>query len=319
MSRIGFHASHEQISPQQLLDDVQRAEAAGFDAAMCSDHIEPWSHAQGHSGFAWSWLGAALGATRFPMGVVTVPGYRYHPVVLAHAAATLGTMFPGRFWFAPGSGEHLNERVTGQPWPPKEVRQVVLEEAIDIIGRLMRGETVTHHRHIRTSEARLWDLPGTPVPVLIPALTPETAHRFAPLVDGLITVNQPLDGLKGVLEAFRERNPSGRAVLQVHLSWAETAEEAWHIAHDQWRTNVLDPPEMAELSAPEQFEERSKYVSDHTLEQSVNISPDLGRHAEWIRQYAELGFDEIYLHHVGQKQARFIDVFGEHVLPQFAA
>lgn len=319
MSLIGFHASHEQISPQQLLEDTQRAEAAGFEAAMCSDHIEPWSHAQGHSGFAWSWLGAALATTGLSFGTVTAPGYRYHPVVVAHAAATLGVMFPGRFWFAPGSGEHLNERVSGHPWPPKEVRQVILEESIDVIQRMHRGETVTHHRHISTDSARIWDVPETPVPIIVPALTPKTVQRFAARVDGFITVNQPLDDLKRMLGEFQERNPSGRSVLQVHLSWAETEDIAWQLASEQWRTNVLEPPQMAELSTPAEFEALSREVDDDTLATGVNISADLGRHAELINEYAALGFDEIYLHHVGQEQTPFIDAFGEHVLPQLGS
>lgn len=316
MTVIGFHASHEQIDPHQLLLDTQRAEAAGFDAAMCSDHIQPWSHAQGHSGFAWSWLGAALATTTFRMGIVTAPGHRYHPAVIAHAAATLGVMFPGRFWCAPGSGENLNEHITGEPWPPKEVRQVMLEESIDIMRKLHRGETVTHQRHVQTFEARLWDLPEEPIPLLVPALTPDTAERFASRTDGFITVNQPLDDLKRMLDGFRERNASGRAVLQVHLSWATSAEKAWRLADDQWRTNVLEPPKMADLRRPEEFEQHAKSVDDSALETGVNVSEDLGRHTELISEYAALGFDEIYLHHVGQEQAPFIDAFGEHVLPQ---
>ena len=125
MVTVGFHASHEQISPGQLLADVQHAERAGFDAAMCSDHIEPWSARQGHSGFAWSWLGAALATTSLRFGVVTAPGQRYHPAMIAHASATLASMFPDRFWLAPGSGENMNEHVTGDAY----ARTVQLGEA----------------------------------------------------------------------------------------------------------------------------------------------------------------------------------------------
>jgi G6PDH family F420-dependent oxidoreductase len=123
MAVLGFHASHEQISPGRLLKDVQLAEQAGFDAARCSDHIEPWSARRGHSGFAWSWLGAALATTKLRFGVVTAPGQRYHPAIIAHASATLADMFPGRFWLAPGSGEYMNEHVTGDAWPDKATRQ----------------------------------------------------------------------------------------------------------------------------------------------------------------------------------------------------
>src|SRR5690349_186507 len=128
---IGYHASHEQLPPSRLLAAVQEAERAGFDGAMCSDHFAPWGLAQGESGHAWSWLGAALATTRFSLGVVTAPGQRYHPAVSAQAFATLSEMFPGRFWAALGSGEALNEHITGDEWPPKPEREQRLVEVVD--------------------------------------------------------------------------------------------------------------------------------------------------------------------------------------------
>jgi len=113
MTRIGYHASYEQFAPSQLLGFVKAAEAAGYGAAKSSDHFHPWSERQGQSGFAWTWLGAAMQATSLPFGMISAPGYRYHPAVLAQAAATTGVMFPGRFWFALGSGEAINEAFTG--------------------------------------------------------------------------------------------------------------------------------------------------------------------------------------------------------------
>src|SRR5215204_6099896 len=122
MPVIGFHASHEQIHPAILLDAVRVAEQVGFTAAMCSDHFSPWSERQGHSGFAWSWLGAALQATGLPFGVVNAPGQRYHPAIVAQAAASLAELFPERLWVALGTGEASNEHITGAPWPSKRVR-----------------------------------------------------------------------------------------------------------------------------------------------------------------------------------------------------
>ena len=143
---IGFHASHEQIDPRSLLAAVQAAEAAGFQAAMCSDHFSPWSARQGESGFAWSWLGAALQATSLSFGVVNAPGQRYHPAIIAQAAATLAQMFPDRFWVALGSGEAMNEHITGERWPAKSVRNARLRECVDIMRALFAGETVKPSR-----------------------------------------------------------------------------------------------------------------------------------------------------------------------------
>src|SRR6188472_3590870 len=145
MTVIGFHCSHEQISPALLLKDVQQAEQAGFTAGMSSDHFSPWSKRQGESGFAWSFLGAALATTNIPFGVVNAPGQRYHPAIIAQAIATLAQMFPGRFWAALGSGELLNEHITADAWIPKKERQARLLECVEIIRALWAGETVTHH------------------------------------------------------------------------------------------------------------------------------------------------------------------------------
>ena len=144
MTVVGFHASHEQAHPAELLDAVRRAERVGFDAAMCSDHFAPWSRRQGHSGFAWSWLGAALATTSLPFGVVSAPGQRYHPAIIAQASATLAAMFPGRFWVALGSGEAVNEHITGDRWPPKPERQSAPPECVEVIRALHAGEEVTH-------------------------------------------------------------------------------------------------------------------------------------------------------------------------------
>jgi probable non-F420 flavinoid oxidoreductase len=316
MAAIGFHASHEQISPGQLLKDVQHAEEAGFDAAMCSDHIEPWSARQGHSGFAWSWLGAALATTSLPFGVVNAPGQRYHPAVVAHASATLASMFPGRFWVALGSGENMNEHITGDPWPQKETRQQRLEECVSVIRRLHAGEEVTHHGLVTVEQARIWDVPQPPPPLIAPAISVETARRSAAWADGLVTVNQPPAKLREMLSAYRDNGGRGKAVLQIHLSWAPGEKEAEAIAMDQWRSNVFAPPIPWDLPTAAHFDGVSAGVGVEQVRKAVNVSASLDQHAEWLGEYAGLGFDELYLHFVGQEQAPFIDAFADKVLPQ---
>jgi probable non-F420 flavinoid oxidoreductase len=318
MSVVGFHASHEQISPSQLLKDVHMAESAGFQAAMCSDHFEPWSLTQGHAGFAWSWLGAALATTNLPFGVVSAPGQRYHPAITAQASATLASMFPERFWMALGSGQNMNEHITGDPWPDKTARQQRLEECVDIIRRLHAGEEVTHQGVVAVDRARLWDVPKTPPALLGPVMSVETARRAARWADGLITTNQPHEQLKELLSAYRDEGGTGKAVLQVHLSWAPTEEEASSIAMDQWRTNSVGPPMAWDIPTAQRFDEYAdkENVSLDQVGETVNISADPGRHAQWLQEYADLGFDELYLHHVGQHQRPFIETFGTKVLPQ---
>src|SRR5919206_601278 len=193
MTVIGFHNSHEQVHPADLLRAVQHAEEVGFTAAMCSDHFAPWSERQGHSGFAWSWLGAALATTGLPCGVVNAPGQRYHPVIVAQAVATLAAMFPRRFWVALGSGENSNEHVTGDPWPRKEVRDARLRECVDVIRALLAGDEVTHDGLVTVDRARLWTLPEQQPALIAPAVTPATARVGAAWADRPITVNPQLD------------------------------------------------------------------------------------------------------------------------------
>jgi G6PDH family F420-dependent oxidoreductase len=178
MTTVGWHASHEQIPPSELLRAVRLAEQAGFDAAMSSDHFSPWSERQGESGFAWSWLGAAMATTDLPFGVVTAPGQRYHPAIIAQAAATLSEMFPGRFWMALGTGEASNEHITGDRWPAKHTRNRRLAECVAVIRALLAGEEVSHDGLIRVDRARLYTLP-TQTPQLIGAARGHSASGAA--------------------------------------------------------------------------------------------------------------------------------------------
>lgn len=316
MTRIGFHASHEQIAPRQLLADVQSAEKAGFDMAMCSDHFHPWSSRQGHSGYAWSWLGAALATTSLEFGCVCAPGQRYHPAIVAQKLATLAQMFPGRVWTALGSGEALNEVVTGDGWPRKELRVQRLEECVEVIRRLLRGEEVSHDGLVTVDRARVWDVPDEQPELLAPVVSIESATRVARWADGLITVNQDLNTLRDIVQRYRDNGGRGRLALQLHLSWAPTIEEAEAIAFDQWRSNVFSSAFTWDTATVAGFDAASEHVTLDSVRASVRISADLDQHSAWIREYAELGFDDIYLHFVGQEQSRFIDEFGARVLPE---
>jgi probable non-F420 flavinoid oxidoreductase len=317
MPLIGLHCSHEQIPPSRLLTHVQEAEAAGFRAAMSSDHFSPWSERQGESGFAWSFLGAALATTRLPFGVVNAPGQRYNPAIVAQAAASLCEMFPGRLWVALGSGEASNEHITGDRWPSKAQRNARLRECVDVMRALFAGEVVDHEGLVRVDRARLWTLPAEPPSLVGAAVSEETARWCGGWADGLVTINQPPEQLERVVAAFREGGGGGRPVhLQVHLSWAPEEDEALRIAHDQWRTNLFSPPLCWDLETVEQFDLAAAHVRPEDVRGSVLVSADLGRHAAWLQELSELGFEQIHLHHVGQDLGPFIAAFGERVLPE---
>ena len=316
MPVVGFHASHEQIHPSALLAAVQRAEQVGFSAAMCSDHFSPWSERQAQSAFAWSWLGAALQATELPFGVVNAPGQRYHPAIIAQAIATLGAMYEGRFWVALGSGENSNEHITGAAWPRKEIRNARLAECVQIIRALLAGEEVSHDGLVKVDRARVWTRPATPPSLIGAAVTAPTARWVAGWADGLATIAQPPETLRGLIDGYRSAGGRGPLVCQVHLAYAGTEEEAAAIAYDQWRSNVFAPPVCWDLDHVTAFDAAAAVVRPEDVARSVFISADPGRHAAYLAGLAELGFDEIYLHHVGQTQTEFLEVFGERVLPQ---
>jgi probable non-F420 flavinoid oxidoreductase len=315
VARIALHCSHEQIPPSRLLGYVRHAEMAGFQGGMSSDHFSPWGERQGESGFAWSFLGAALAATHLPFGIVNAPGQRYHPAIVAQAAATLAEMFPGRLWVALGTGEASNEHITGAPWPPKDERNARLLECVEVMRALFRGEEVSHRGRVVVDRARLWTLPTEPPELLGAAVSEVTARWAGSWADGLATVNAPLDHLRAMIDAYRSGGGRGRLVLQVHLSWAPTDDEAMRIAHDQWRTNVFDPPICWDVETVAEFDERARSVRPEDVRGKVLVSADLQQHVAWLRELADLGFDDIALHHVGQDLDPFIDAFGEHVLP----
>ncbi|MCB1001549.1 MAG: TIGR03885 family FMN-dependent LLM class oxidoreductase [Acidimicrobiales bacterium] len=315
--QIGFHASHEQLAPSALLAAVRHAEQAGFDAAMCSDHFSPWSARQGESGYAWSWLGAALEATSTTLGVVTAPGQRYHPAIVAQAIATLGEMYPGRFWAALGSGEASNEHVTGDRWPSKPERDARLLECVQVIRALLSGDEVSMRGYVVVDRAQLWTVPPEPPLLFGAAVSAATAATVGSWADGLITVDQPLEVLAQVIEAFRDGGGGDKPVaVQVHVSWAPTEVEAEAIALDQWGVNVF-PTELAwNLELVSQFDALWPYTSLEQVRRAVVVSSDPAVHVAHLLARREIGVDRLYLHHVGQTQRAFIDSFAEHVVPE---
>ncbi|WP_132054318.1 TIGR03885 family FMN-dependent LLM class oxidoreductase [Pseudocnuella soli] len=318
MAILGYQASHEQFTPSELLRWAHAAEGAGFAAVNSSDHFYPWSERQGQSGFSFAWLGAAMQATTVPYGLVCTPGYRYHPAVVAQAIATLCELFPGRFWISLGSGEALNEAITGEKWPIKSERNERLFECASIIRRLLHGETVTHHGRVTVEEARLYTLPKQ-MPLLIgAAVTAETAGWVGSWADGLITVHRPYDELKEVVDAFKKGGGEGKPMyLKSQISYAATQEAALAGAYDQWRTNIFHGTVLGDLSKVEQFDALGEMVQPEELKDMVRISSSIKQHIEWIEQDISLGFELIVLHNVNREQDLFIKDFGEMVLPRF--
>ncbi len=320
MPLIGYHASHEQFSPGDLPRYARAAQLAGFTALSSSDHFHPWSERQGESGHSWSWLGAAMATVDLPTGVVACPFGRYHPAVVAQAAATLEAMFPGRFWIALGTGEALNEHITGRPWPSKPERQAMLTESVDAMRALWRGEEVTHHGSIVVDRARLYTLPQRPPPIFAAALTAQTARWAGQWADGLITISAPRETMRAVIDAFREGGGEAKPVhIQAKIAYADPTqgdEAARRMAYEQWRTNVFDSETAANLATPAEFDARARTVSPDDIERAVRISCDAAQQAAWLAEDLAMGADAVFLHNVCGNQQAWIDACAQTVLPQ---
>lgn len=316
MAVIGYQASHEQFTPSSLVQLAVLAEQAGFGALNSSDHFHPWSERQAQSGYSFAWMGAAMQATSLPCGVVCAPGQRNHPAIVAQAIATLAEMFPQRLWVALGSGEALNEKITGEKWPIKEERNARLLECHDIIKRLLAGEMVTHYGRVTVQEAQLYTRPRVQPLIIGAAVSQKTAGWMGSWADGVITVHRPVEDLKKVIKAFQDGGGKGKPIyLKVQLSYAATEEEALQGAYDQWRTNVLSPEILDDLWQVKQFDAAAQFIRPEDLKSMVHISSDLQQHRDWIQQYVDLGFERIILHNVNREQERFIRDFGDKVLP----
>ncbi|NJO07196.1 MAG: TIGR03557 family F420-dependent LLM class oxidoreductase, partial [Chloroflexaceae bacterium] len=278
----------------------------------------------GHSGFVYSWMGALGATTNLTFGPgVTCPSFRYHPSVIAHAAATLAEMFPGRFWLGLGSGEALNEHVTGGVWPDTLVRFEMLQEATEIIQQLLAGKKKRYRgQYFQMESVRMYSLPDQPPPIFIGAVGPQTVKWTGQVCDGLITPAANHEKLNRILENFAEgareagKDPDKMPkLLQVHLSWADTYEEAVQNAMTQWPNGGMSFPK-ADIRNPEDFEAMAKLVRPENFKGRVLISTELDEHRELLQGFASLGFDEIHVHNVGRNQEQFIKAFGEHVIPK---
>jgi len=325
MTKIGYAAMLEQFHPTELLDWCAQAEGAGFDAGfMVSEHFHPWTPQQGNAAFAWSFMGALGLRTKLRFGTgVTCPGFRYHPAVIAHAAATLGAMYPGRFWLGLGAGEALNEHLIGGEWPEVGIRSSMLFEAIEVIEKLFSGKVVKHDGEYFTLEsAKLYTRPKEEVPILVATAGPLNAKRCGEHAHGMITVGAPDEKIKLLFAKFEEgcreagKDPSAAPkLIQIHVSWATTQQEAVDNAVREWPNGGMPFPKQ-DIRNPEDFASMAKMVRPEHFTNRVLISADLEEHAANITKYVEMGFDEIYVHNVGRNQPEFITAFGEQVFPK---
>lgn len=316
---LGYALSSEEHGPSELVDNAKRAEEAGFEHALVSDHFHPWIGKQGESPLVWTTLGGIARETeRLRVGTgVTCPTMRTHPAIIAQAAATAGAMFDGRFFLGVGTGERLNEHVVGHPWPPHLVRVRMLGEAIKVMRKLWTGEEITHRgEHFTVENAKLFTLPDEPPDVAIAASGAQTANWAGDLGDALVSTapdEEVVEAFAGGNGGSDERPRYGQATV----CWAESESEARETVHEWWPNGGLPGELGQELSTPAHFEQAAQLVTEERATEHVPCGPDADRHIETVREYVDAGFDHVYVHQIGPAQEEFLDFYEEEVLPSF--
>ena len=311
--RIGYFLSCEEYTPQELVEQAQLAQEAGFEALWISDHYHPWNDNQGQSPMVWSVIGAVSAVCDLPVTTaVTCPTTRMHPAIVAQAAATSAVMLEGKFILGVGSGEALNEHILGDPWPTADVRLEKLEEAVEVMRLLWSGQTVSHRgKYYTVDDARLYTVPDQPPPVYVSGFGPKATELAARIGDGYITTT-PDEELLGL---FREKSGGKPAQAGVKVAWAPTEDDGAKIAHRLWANAGL-PGELAQvLPSPKHFEQASQLVTLESTRGSVVCGDDPDRHRSAVDPYLEAGFDEVYVANMGPHYADMIRGWGRHVLP----
>ncbi|HEX5139478.1 MAG TPA: TIGR03557 family F420-dependent LLM class oxidoreductase [Dehalococcoidia bacterium] len=313
MIEIGIALSSEELGPDELVRDAAMAEDAGFAFAAISDHFHPWTSRQGQSPFVWAVLGGIASATnRLEVGtMVTCPTIRTHPAIVAQAAATTAAMMPGRFYLGLGSGENLNEHITGDVWPRAGVRIDMLEEAVEIIRRLWTGHNVSYDgAYFTLSNARIYTLPDELPPIYMAAAAPRAAHLAGRVGDGLITTSA--DG--ELVQAFSAEGNKGPKFGQLAVCIEKDDERALKLATELWPTSVLKGSFKQELALPKHFEEATSDVTRDQVAKEIICTKDVRQHVEAIQQFAESGFDRLYIRATGDFQL-FLDFYRDEVMP----
>src|SRR3954454_2435545 len=301
MVQFGYTLSSEEHAPRDLVRNARAAEEAGFDFLSISDHFHPWVSEQGHSPFVWSVLGAIAASTeRVRVGIgVTCPTTRIHPAILAQATATTSHLFGDRFFFGVGSGEALNEHILGHRWPRPEVRLAMLEEAVQIIRDLWTGETVDHRGDFYEVEnAKLFDPPSVPIPVIVSAFGPKAAEVAAQLGDGYWGHSPE----KEIVERYTKSGGTGPKYAQLNVCWADDEQTARQTVHRVWPNGGIKGQLSQDLPTWQHFEEASGMVTEDDATSSVPCGPKLEPVLDSVQQYLDAGYDHVYFHQIGPDQ-----------------
>ncbi|MEW2353038.1 TIGR03557 family F420-dependent LLM class oxidoreductase [Spirillospora sp. NPDC029432] len=305
--KIGYKLFAEAYDPKEIVRQAQKAEDAGFDFVEISDHYHPWLYSHGHSGFAWSML-AAIAARTSTIGLatgVTCPFIRYHPAIIAQAAATTAILSDGRFTLGLGSGERLNEHVVGGGWPSVTVRHEMLREALEIIRLLWSGGYHSYEgKHLDLEDARVFDLPDELPPIIV-AASGDRSAKIAATQDGLFATEPSRE----VVQTFENHNGSGPRYCEIPLAYAKDEQSGAACAHNLMRFGLTGWKVQAELPNPINFEAATALVTEDDIRKNFPCGPDPDRHVEAARLYIDAGYDHLTLMNAGTSPDAFFDFY----------
>jgi G6PDH family F420-dependent oxidoreductase len=314
--KLGYTLSCEEHTPNRLVANARAAEEAGFEFATISDHFHPWVDTQGESPFVWSVIGGIAQVTeRIRIGTgVTCPTMRIHPAIVAQAAATCAVMTEGRFFLGVGTGEELNEHVTGARWPSPEERLAMLEEAIEVMRLLWQGGYQSHHgEHYVVEQARIFTLPAEPPPIAVAASKESATQLAGRLGDALIAVSPDEE----LVQEFEEAGGKGKPRYgQLHVCYDEDEERAVKTAHEVWPNAAMGGALGQELATTSHYQAVAELVREEDVAESVVCGPDPEKHLEAIREYEQAGFTHVFVHQIGADQEPFFRFYSEQILPE---
>ncbi|MFB4315114.1 TIGR03557 family F420-dependent LLM class oxidoreductase [Actinomadura sp. 21ATH] len=307
--KIGYKLFAEAYDPKEIVRQARKAEEAGFDFVEISDHYHPWLYSHGHSGFVWSMLAAIAAQTttlRLATGV-TCPFIRYHPAIIAQAAATTAILSDGRFTLGVGSGERLNEHVVGGGWPSVTVRHEMLREALEIIRLLWSGGYHSYEgKHLDLEDARVFDLPDELPPIIV-AASGDRSAEIAATQDGLFATEPSRE----VVQTFENHNGSGPRYCEIPLAYAEDERSGAASAHNLMRFGLTGWKVQAELPNPINFEAATALITEDDIRRNFPCGPDPDRHVEAVRPYIDAGFDHLTLMNAGTSPDAFFDFYAD--------
>jgi len=316
--QIGYKLFAEDVAPKELIRRAVEAERAGFDFVEISDHFHPWLPEHGHSSFAWAILSAIAAQTttlRLATGV-TCPSVRYHPAIVAQAAATLQIISDGRFTLGVGAGERLSERIVGQGWPEVGDRHARFREALEIIRLLWSGGTHSYRgEHLRLEDARVYDLPETLPEIVVAAGGPQAASLAAELGDGIFST----DPDASLVEAWTAAGGDGPRYAEAPTAFAADARAGAEAAHRRFRFGALGWKVLAELPDPAAFDQATQAVRVEDMEESFACGPDVERHVEVVSQFVDAGFDHVALLDASEDADAFMAFFADELGPRLRA